>query len=89
MRASSSSLVPVSVSPASDDLAVVGEVEPGDEVEQRRLAAARRTHDRDELARRDVEVDAAQGAHRRELGLEGLAHTDNPGGACGPRPSCA
>ncbi len=55
------------------DLALVGDVESRDEVQQRRLAAARRPHDRDELARRDVEVDAAQRAHRRELGLERLA----------------
>ena len=56
------------------DLAVVGGVEAGDEVEQRRLAAARRAHDRDELAGAEVEVDAAQGPHRRELRLERLAH---------------
>ena len=52
MRARSSSSVPGDLSPASDDLALVGRVEPGDEVEQRRLAAARRAHDGDELARR-------------------------------------
>ena len=51
MRASSSSFVPVIDLAGDRDLAVVGDVEPGDEVEQRRLAAARRTHDRDELPR--------------------------------------
>ena len=35
-------------------------VEAGEDVHQRRLARARRAHDRDELARLDVERDAAQ-----------------------------
>ena len=58
---------PTSDSPASDDLAVGRRVEPGDEVEQRRLAATRRPHHRDELAGRHREVDAAQRAHRARL----------------------
>ena len=73
MIASSSSVLPTSDSPASDDLAVGRRVEAGDEVEQRRLAATRRAHHRDELAGRHREVDAAQRAHRRALGLERLA----------------
>ena len=35
-------------------------VEPGEDVHQRRLAGARGAHDGDELARRDVERDAAK-----------------------------
>ena len=46
-------LVPAGDLLAGDhDRALVGEVEAGDEVEQRRLAAARRAHDGDELAGR-------------------------------------
>ena len=72
MRASSSSVLPGHLLAREHDLAVVGGVEPGDQVEQRRLAAARRAHDRDELAVAEVEVHAAQGPDRRELGLERL-----------------
>ena len=43
----------------------VGLVDAGDEVEQRRLARARRTHQRDEVALGDVERDVAQ--HRHDL----------------------
>ncbi len=49
----------------------VGAVEARDHVEQRRLAAPRGTHDRDELPGRDVEARAPQRAHRRVLGFEG------------------
>ena len=73
MIASSSSDLPTSDSPASVISPSVGGVEAGDEVEQRRLAATRRAHDRDELARLHREVDAAQRAHGRALGLEVLA----------------
>src|SRR5699024_4965322 len=45
--------------PDLDD-ARVGGVEPASDVEERRLAGARRTHDGDELARTDVEVDAVE-----------------------------
>ena len=38
-------------------------VEPGDEVEQRALAAARRADEADELAGLDLEVDAVEGGH--------------------------
>src|SRR5262249_42769374 len=44
------------------DLAGIGTVEAAEEVEQRRLAAARGTEERDDLARAQVQVDAAQGA---------------------------
>ena len=37
----------------------------GDDAQEGRLAAARRTDERDELARRDGQVDLAQGVHRR------------------------
>ena len=43
--------------------------EPVDGVQERRLAAAGRPHDRDELARADRQVDAL---HRREEGLRPL-----------------
>ena len=42
------------------DRALVGRDEAGDDVEQRRLAAARRPEQADEFARRDVEVDVFQ-----------------------------
>ena len=56
------------------DLALVGHVEAGDDVEQRRLAAARRSHHRDELAAADVEVGAAQRPHRGGVLLERAEH---------------
>ena len=45
------------------DLAFVRTVEPADEIEQRRLAGARRAHQRDELARLDLEIQAVQHFH--------------------------
>ncbi len=64
-------LVPV-IDPQAvdDDLALVGLVQPGEDVQQRRLPTAGRTHQGDELAVGDVQVDAAQRAYRRQLGLE-------------------
>ena len=56
--------------PGDDDGALVGDVEAGDDRQQRRLAAPRRTGDGDELACRDGQVDAAQGAHRRRVAVE-------------------
>ena len=47
------------------DRAGIGPLEPGDEVEQRRLADARLADDRDELAARDVERQAAEDRPRR------------------------
>ncbi len=61
------------------DRPLVEPVQPGDGVEQRRLAAAGRAGDGDELAWRDVEIDSAQGTHRGELGGErppGAAYPD-------------
>ena len=52
------------------DGALVRPVQPRDEVQQRRLAAARRPHQRDELAGPHGEVGPAQRAHgRRAVGL--------------------
>ena len=52
------------------DGALVGPVEPGDQVQQRRLAAARRPHQSDELTGPHGEIDPAQRAHRgRTVGL--------------------
>ena len=45
---------------ADDDLAAGRRVQPADEVEQGGLAGPRRTHEGEELALRDVEVDAVQ-----------------------------
>src|SRR2546422_127847 len=44
--------------------AAVGDVEAAEDVHERRLPRPRRAHDRDELGRMDVEVDAAQRVHR-------------------------
>ena len=78
MIASSLSVLPTSDSPATDDLALVGHVEAGDDVEQRRLAAARGAHHRDELAAADVEVGAAQRPHGRRVLLERAEHLAAP-----------
>jgi hypothetical protein len=58
--------------PRHDYLAVAGRLEPGDQVEQRRLAAARRAHDRGELAVGKHHVDASQRSHRGCVGPERL-----------------
>ena len=47
------------------DLAGGGAVEAADDVEEGRLARARRPEDDHELARRRLEIDAAQGVHLR------------------------
>src|SRR5262249_25491531 len=57
------------------DAALVHPVQPGDRVEQSGLTAAGRPDHRDELGRRDVQVDPAQRAHRGQLGGEGTAGT--------------
>ena len=49
------------VAPADEDGALARFLEPGDQAQRRRLAAARGTEQREELARRDVEVDAFHG----------------------------
>jgi hypothetical protein len=59
------------------DVAFIREVQACHQVEQGRLPTAGRAHDRDELSGTHVEVHPAQSAHRRQLGLEGLAHTPN------------
>jgi len=56
------------------DLPLVGGIQAGDQVQQRGFAAARRPHQSDELALTDAQVDPTQGADRRVLRLEGLAH---------------
>ena len=63
--ASSPSDEPRDVDAADADLARRRLVDAGDQVEQRRLARARRPHQRDEVAGRDVEVDVDQ--HRDDL----------------------
>src|SRR5207244_8285381 len=58
------------------DFATARRLEPGDEVQQRRLAAPRWTHDRDELARVDRQVDSPQRSDGRPLRLECLAEAN-------------
>jgi hypothetical protein len=62
---------------ASRDLAAVGPIEPGDQMQQRALAAAGFSRQRDALACRDAEVDPAQ--HRDLLagGAIGLGQIAN------------
>ena len=48
---------------AVEHRAAGGHVEPAQNVEQRALAAARRAQQHDELARVQIQVDAAQGVH--------------------------
>src|SRR4051794_22033215 len=63
-------------------------VQPGQQVQQRRLAAAGRAQQADELAVLDPQVDPAQRGHRARAGAEGLA---DPGqldrGLPGPLPA--
>ena len=70
MIASSLSVLTDELLAGHRDVSLVGHVEAGDDVEQRRLAAARWAHDGDELTAPDVEVGAAQGAHRGGVLLE-------------------
>ena len=49
-----------------DDVAGARSLEPGDDAQGRRLAAARRTQKTDDLARRDGQVDVAHGGERAE-----------------------
>src|SRR5262249_4513081 len=59
------------------DAALVDAVQPGDDVQQRRLAAARGAGHGHELPVSDVDIDPAQRAHRSEFGGEpppGIAH---------------
>ena len=61
VRASAASLSRSTRLAADGDLAVGRPVQPGDEVEQRRLAAAGWTHDRDASTGRDLEIDRGDG----------------------------
>ena len=56
------------------DGALVGHLQARGQVQQRGLPTARRPGQGHELTAADHEVDAAQRAHRRVLGLEGLAN---------------
>src|SRR5262249_45930964 len=69
---------------ADEQLARVGLVDAGDEVEQRRFPGPRRAHQRDEIAARDVERDVVQ--HRHDLrpayvALRKMRDTDDGCGA--------
>src|SRR5262249_26290154 len=56
--------------------ALVHAVEAADDVEERRLAGAGRSHDHGELAARQAEIDAAQGRHHRLSQAVPLVHSD-------------
>ena len=60
------------------DLAVARDLEPGDEVEQRRLAAPGRAGDRDELTGGNHQIDPTQRPHRSPLRFEPLAQANGP-----------
>jgi hypothetical protein len=57
---------PLAIEP---DLSRRRSIEAGEQIEQSRLAAAARAHDRDELASLDRQVDAPKGRHLRAAGL--------------------
>ena len=59
--------------PCQHDLAARRRVDAGDQLQQRRLPAPRRSDDRHELAGGDLEVDAAERPHRRLVGPEAPA----------------
>ena len=81
------------VAAVEPDRAGVGPVEPGDEIEQRRLAGAVRADDADELALGDVEIDAIDGgqaaeaprqpAQRMHATVRLLRHQTVPSRPCG------
>ncbi len=69
---------PVSAGPAhrhaiGEDPARVGPLQPGDDVQQRRLAAARRANQADELALVHLQRHAIERMHHTFAGAEGLA----------------
>ena len=76
-------------------MAAVGHRDPGQAVEQRRLARATRAHDRDDLAGGEREVDAAQRLGLSEALMkvetleEGRGPADRSTGAHGPGASRA
>jgi hypothetical protein len=61
------------VFPSEQDATAVGELQPCDRTQQRGLARARRTEQCDQLARLNVEIDAAEGLEA----AEGLLDTAN------------
>ncbi len=69
------------VAALEQDLARVGHVEPGDEVEQRGLADAGLAHDRDVLARLHRELEAVEHAPaaRAAVGLRQVANVEHAG----------
>jgi hypothetical protein len=58
--------------PGQHDLSVARAVEPGNQVQKRRLAAAGGTHDGHELSARDIEIHSPQGPDGHPVGIEGL-----------------
>ena len=60
------------------DRAGRGAIEPADQVEDRRLPGAARADDREELARRDVEVDSAERDHPGLGDAVDLVHVPEP-----------
>ena len=67
--------------PAVDvDLAVGGILQPGDDLQERALAAARRPEQDEELARLDIEVDALQGGVTAAVALRHAHQLDRSGG---------
>jgi hypothetical protein len=75
---------------ADRDRAGVGPLEPGDQAQQRRLAAAGRAEHRDQLAGRDVELDAGDRSRRAERlrdALEPDAHRARSAPGRAPRES--
>jgi hypothetical protein len=59
--------------PIGGDLALAGRLQPGDETQKRRFAAAGRTQQRDEFARRSRQVDAVENRQRRAFEIETMA----------------
>src|SRR5258707_2365412 len=57
------------------DVAGARPVERAEQLQERRLAGAARAFERDELARRYLQVDAVERAHRRRPALKELRHT--------------
>ena len=68
------------------DDAVIGDLEPGDDRQQRRLPAPRRTGDGDELAGRDVEVGAAAGRAPARVSTSNVRNTSRDVDDRGRRP---
>ena len=72
--------------PADPDAALVGDLEPGDQAQRRRLAAARRAEQHVERALVELERDAVDGAHLAVGGRPVLARAfDGDRATCGRR----